>query len=282
MTACETNITCIAHVTFKIVNKALLVHNRWLRFSRLQRILQNFSVLKKCTNKFECLVYEMFFIHELRPTLNLQSSSQFVIRFLTSVLQVFSCIFLLSVYTCKNLYTSYVHIYTFTLLFYHSLDNDRSTVETSCFTVGFYLVFFNTMVQMTACETNITCIAHVTFKFVNKALLVHNRWPPKDLTKNFSVLKKCTNKFECLVYEMFFIHELRPTLNLQSSSQFVIRFLTSVLQVFSCIFLLSVYTCKHLYTSYVHIYTFTLLFYHSLDNDRSTVETSCFTVGFYR
>ena len=41
---------------------------------------------------------------------------------------------------------------------------------------------------------------------------------PKDLTKNFSVLMKCTNKFNCLVYEMFFIHELRPTLNVQSDS----------------------------------------------------------------
>ena len=41
---------------------------------------------------------------------------------------------------------------------------------------------------------------------------------PKDLTKNFSVLMKCTNKFDWLVYEMFFIHELRPTLNVQSDS----------------------------------------------------------------
>ena len=29
---------------------------------------------------------------------------------------------------------------------------------------------------------------------------------PKDLTKNFSVLMKCTNKFDT-VYKMFFIHE---------------------------------------------------------------------------
>lgn len=34
---------------------------------------------------------------------------------------------------------------------------------------------------------------------------------PKDLSKNFSVLKKCTSKFDCLVYEMFFINELRPS-----------------------------------------------------------------------
>ena len=41
---------------------------------------------------------------------------------------------------------------------------------------------------------------------------------PKDLTKNFSVLMKCTNKFDCLVYEMLFIRELRHTLNVQSES----------------------------------------------------------------
>ena len=39
----------------------------------LQRILQR--ILVQCTNKFDCLVYEMFFIHELRSTLNVQSDS---------------------------------------------------------------------------------------------------------------------------------------------------------------------------------------------------------------
>ena len=34
--------------------------------------------------------------------------------------------------------------------------------------------------------------------------------------KNFSVLKKCSNKFDWLLYEMFFIQELRPALNVQS------------------------------------------------------------------
>jgi hypothetical protein len=41
---------------------------------------------------------------------------------------------------------------------------------------------------------------------------------PKDLTNNFSILKKCTTKFDCLIFEMFFIHELRPSLNVQSDS----------------------------------------------------------------
>jgi len=28
---------------------------------------------------------------------------------------------------------------------------------------------------------------------------------PKDLNKNFKILKKCKNKFDCLIYEMFVI-----------------------------------------------------------------------------
>jgi len=37
---------------------------------------------------------------------------------------------------------------------------------------------------------------------------------PKDLmiSKNLSTLKKCKNKFDCLIFEMFFVDELKPTL----------------------------------------------------------------------
>jgi len=41
---------------------------------------------------------------------------------------------------------------------------------------------------------------------------------PKDLNRNFKILKKCKNKFDCLIYEMFFIHDLRPSLNVQTDS----------------------------------------------------------------
>ena len=34
-----------------------------------------FGVLKKCHGKFDCLVYEMLFIQELKPSLNTQSDS---------------------------------------------------------------------------------------------------------------------------------------------------------------------------------------------------------------
>ena len=38
---------------------------------------------------------------------------------------------------------------------------------------------------------------------------------PKNLDKRFSVLKKCNNKFNCLVYEMLLMRELAPSLNVQ-------------------------------------------------------------------
>ena len=41
---------------------------------------------------------------------------------------------------------------------------------------------------------------------------------PKDLLGCFNVLKKCNTKFDCLVYEMLFIKDLKPLLNIQSDS----------------------------------------------------------------
>ena len=86
---------------------------------------------------------------------------------------------------------------------------------------------------------------------------------PRDLTKNFSVIKKCTNEFECLHYEMFFIQELRRALNVRSVSigarfLILIKFLILIsnlvfnwLLIISSLgmFLLSVYTSEKFYTS---------------------------------
>ena len=38
---------------------------------------------------------------------------------------------------------------------------------------------------------------------------------PKDLLNRFTILKKCRKKFDCLVNEMLFIRDLKPTLNMQ-------------------------------------------------------------------
>ena len=37
-------------------------------------------------------------------------------------------------------------------------------------------MFIKTLMQVPACETNITCIIQVTFKFANETWFVHNRW----------------------------------------------------------------------------------------------------------
>ena len=39
-----------------------------------------------------------------------------------------------------------------------------------------------------------------------------------SITENFTVLRKCRNNFDCLLYEMLFIKELKPSLNVQSDS----------------------------------------------------------------
>ena len=40
-----------------------------------QRISHLFKVLKKCRSKFDCLIYEMLLIKDIKPSLNTQSDS---------------------------------------------------------------------------------------------------------------------------------------------------------------------------------------------------------------
>ena len=61
-------------------------------------------------------------------------------------------------------------------------------------------------------------IAEHKYSAIGKHLLtVHG---DKNLLNEaqFRILKKCHGKFDCLVYEMLFIKELRPSLNAQSDS----------------------------------------------------------------
>ena len=39
---------------------------------------------------------------------------------------------------------------------------------------------------------------------------------PNNFLARFNVIKKCMNKFGCLVYEMLCIQELKPALNVKS------------------------------------------------------------------
>ena len=82
---------------------------------------------------------------------------------------------------------------------------------------------------------------------------------PRDLTKNFSVIKKCTNEFDCLHYEMFFIQELRRALNVRSVSigaRFLILIKFLVLILILIWFLIGFYSFPPFVCSYC---PFTLL-----------------------
>ena len=41
---------------------------------------------------------------------------------------------------------------------------------------------------------------------------------PDNITRSFNILRKCKNKLDCLIFEMLFIKELKPTLNKQCDS----------------------------------------------------------------
>jgi len=53
---------------------------------------------------------------------------------------------------------------------------------------------------------------------IGKHFLDKHSSTPKHLTTNFTILKKCNSKFDCLINEMFFINELKPSLNGQRDS----------------------------------------------------------------
>ena len=49
-------------------------------------------------------------------------------------------------------------------------------------------------------------------------ILKNNTAIPNNFSARFNVIKKCMNKFDCLVNEMLCIQDLKPTLNVQSDS----------------------------------------------------------------
>ena len=78
----------------------------------------------KCTSKFGCLVYEMFFLLTNWNLLSMYNLTQFVLKFLISFLLVFSLyVFIVYLHLLKKFLhflkmfkifnTSYVHIYIY-------------------------------------------------------------------------------------------------------------------------------------------------------------------------
>ena len=88
------------------------------------------------------------------------------------------------------------------------------------------VLFTNLNVTCAMQDMLVTHLATYTSELRNTKAQVHpsastfvkHSSAPKDFSNNFSILKKCKSKFDCLVFEMFFINELRPSLNVQSDS----------------------------------------------------------------
>ena len=56
-------------------HSAIGKHPRDAHNQRNKALQEQFTILKKCRGKFECLIYEMLFIQEMKPELNTQSDS---------------------------------------------------------------------------------------------------------------------------------------------------------------------------------------------------------------
>lgn len=103
---------------------------------------------------------------------------------------------------------------------------------------------------MSACKADIICIAQITLKEIYNVLLVDN-WrfkllsfelifdlaackdrmyfgiylhvgehgiEPCEVAGDLGVLRGCSGRFDCLIFEMFFVRDLTPGLNGQSDS----------------------------------------------------------------
>ena len=56
------------------------------------------------------------------------------------------------------------------------------------------------------------------YSVIGEDLRDKNNQRPTNLHEQFTTLKKCRGKFECLIYEMLLIRKKRPTLNTQNDS----------------------------------------------------------------
>ena len=61
--------------TIRHLHQPVEEHKRSVIGNHVRQQRKNFRVLRKCSSKFDCLIFEMFFIRDLKPKLNKQSDS---------------------------------------------------------------------------------------------------------------------------------------------------------------------------------------------------------------
>ena len=59
---------------------------------------------------------------------------------------------------------------------------------------------------------------HIKYSAVGKDIAKHHKSNYQDAKKNFSVLKRCQSKFDCLLLKLLFIWDLKPSLNNKGDS----------------------------------------------------------------
>ena len=63
-----------------------------------------------------------------------------------------------------------------------------------------------------------SALTNTKYSAIGRHLEQHGLLKTDLVDKQFSVLKKCISKFDCLIFEMLFIKELNPQLNTQKDS----------------------------------------------------------------
>ena len=92
---------------------------------------------------------------------------------------------------------------------------------------------------------------------------------PEDITQNFRILRKCQNKFDCLIFEMIFIKELKPTLNTNTAIQFAPNYMFRAVLAAIILFL---------FFSIVCIFTHFYILYHMLVLVTFLSNLTCFNI----
>ena len=141
---CDKGVMLVSHAviyTIVLKNTKTLLHQFASIFTTiilwLQRILLWTLESQKSARTNLTVLSMRWFLLKNWDLLSMYNLIQFVLRFLISLLLVFSLhVFIVHLHL-QNFYP-YVHINIFILLFYHSIDNDQSTVETLGFTICFY------------------------------------------------------------------------------------------------------------------------------------------------
>ena len=68
------------------------------------------------------------------------------------------------------------------------------------------------------CRHLYQCIDEHKESVIGKHVRDQHGGDSSEVSHRFKILRKCQSKFGCLIYEMLFIKELKPTLNMQSDS----------------------------------------------------------------